>query len=410
MKKSDKMTIWIINHYAGNSEVGLEYRHYLIAKELQKHGYKVYIISSSFTHLLNDEIVISNDFELKSYDDVVYCWIKTSSYSGNGFRRFKNMFEFSYKLQKNYKKFNIQQPDFVMASSPHPFVILNGYFISKYYNAKFVFEERDLWPMSIVKLTSLSKMNPIVMLMQVLEDFAYKHADLIVSPLVNLKNNIRERKIKHKKFLHLPNGILIEDMENLLKNNTDISMYTFPNKFLIGFAGTVGVSNCVDILVKSANNLQNYDIGFVIIGDGEQYQELVEYVNINKLTNVYLLGKKKKDLTIQLLNKCDILYNAAPNNELYSYGLSVIKVPEYMYLKKYVINAVSIKNDVIEISKSGSTIMPDNIEILEKEILKLYNMDKNTLRLYGEKAKKYVLDNLTYPTLVNKLINKLNSI
>jgi hypothetical protein len=410
MKKSRNMTIWIINHYAGNSEVGPEYRHYLIAKELQKYGCKVYIISSSFTHLLDNKIDISNDFELKKYDDVKYCWIKTSDYSGNGFGRFKNMFEFSFKLQKNYKKFNMQQPDFVIASSPHPFVILNGYFISKYYKAKFIFEERDLWPLSIIKLTSLSKINPIVMLMQALEDFAYKHADLIVSPLVNLENNIKERKIKHKDFLHMPNGILIEDMEYLLKSNIDINKYKFPNKFLIGFAGTVGVSNCVDILIKSAHNLQNYDIGFVIIGEGEQYKELTEYVNTNKLSNVYLLGKKKKDLTMQILDKCDVLYNAAPNNELYSYGLSAIKLPEYMYLEKYIINAVSIKNDIIELSKSGSTIMPGNIELLEKEILKLYHMDKNSLRSYGTKAKQYVLNNLTYPALVKKLINKLDTL
>jgi hypothetical protein len=402
--------IYIINHYAGNTEVGLEYRHFLIAKELQKQGYKVYIIASTFTHLLDKEIDISEEYQQTSYDDIEYIWIKTPRYSGNGLSRFKNMFVFSYKLQKYYKRFDIQKPDYIIASSPHPFVVLNGYFMSQYYLSKFIFEERDLWPKSIIELVGFSNWHPLSILLQRIEDFAYKKADLIVSPLVNLEININERGIKHKDFLFLPNGILEEDMIDIMSKNCDIDKYTFSQSFLVGFAGTIGASNCVDTLVKSAKKLKDMDIGFVILGEGEQYQELKEFVKKYKLTNVYMIGRKDKYTTIAILKKCDVLYNASPKSELYKYGLSAIKVPEYMYLGKYIINAVDIKNDIIEIASCGSTIEPENVDVLVEEIKSIYDMDTSKLLSAGQKAKQYVVDNLLYKSLVTNFKNRIEKI
>ena len=403
-------TIWIINHYAGNNEVGLEYRHFLIAKELKNQGVNVFIISSNYTHLLKKEVEISNDIELRLYDDIPFVWIKTKKYKGNGLSRFKNMLLFSYKLQINFKKINIKQPDFIIASSHHPFSILNGYFISKYYKAKFIFEERDLWPMAIIELLGASKFNPMLVFFQWLEDLAYRKSDLVLSPLANLEKNIALRKIKHKDFLHLPNGILIKDMKFLLALNLNVANYIPDNKFLIGFAGTIGASNCVDTLLKSAKKLINYDIGFVIIGDGEIFNELQQFIKEENLSNVYMIGKKEKALTINILNECDVLYNAVPKTPLYDFGLSSIKLPEYMYLKKYIINAVDVRNDLVEISDCGSTIESENVEILANEIKKVSKMDKAILDEFGKRGKNYIENNLTYPFLVKKLISKLSKL
>jgi len=403
-------TIWILNHYAGNNEVGLEYRHFLIAKELKKQGYDVVIIASSYTHLLDKPIEIEDNYLYEKYEDISYVWIKTPKYVGNGLSRFKNMLAYSINLQRYYRELNISKPDFVLSSSPHPFSILNGYNISKYYNAKFIFEERDLWPMSIIELTGMKKYHPISLLIQWLEDLAYKKADLIVSPLINLEKNINLRNINHKDFLFLPNGILLDDIDSMLNKNIDVDSYIEKHKLLVGFGGTVGISNCVDTLVYVANELRDEDIGFIIIGDGEEYKKLVKYVEENNLSNVYMIGRKDKETTLSILNKCDILYNAVPKNKLYEFGLSAIKVPEYMYLGKYIINAVDIKNDIVEVARCGSTIKPQNIDALVYEIKLLSNYDKKKLEKFGKRAKEFVENNLSYDVLVQKLIKKLEDI
>ena len=53
-------SIWFINHYAGTSDYGMEYRHYLWAKELIARGYKLSIIASGYTHLLDKFPKIEN--------------------------------------------------------------------------------------------------------------------------------------------------------------------------------------------------------------------------------------------------------------------------------------------------------------------------------------------------------------
>jgi len=408
-----KKTIWIINHYAGNTDVGLEYRHYHIAKELKKQGLNVVIFASSYTHLLNDEIVFDSEYQEVKYQDIPYVWIKTPKYEGNGLSRFKNMFVFTMKLQKLYKKIDsLPKPDYVLASAPHPFVVLNGYFIGKHFNAKFIFEERDLWPMSILELTEIKQSHPIIKILQFLEDFAYKRADLIISPLVNITEHIKERGIKYKDFMFLPNAILLEDINSILSEEIEIDTSIFKHKLTIGFAGTVGPSNCVFTLIESAKMAKdaNLDIGFVIVGNGQEYEKISKFIQENNLDNVFLVGRKSKKETMHILKECDVLYNAAPKSDLYKYGLSAIKVPEYMYLAKYIINAVDIKNDLIELSNSGSTIEPENAKVLFDEIEKIYTKDKKELNEYGKRGKNYVLENLTYDSLVVKMKNKLNSL
>ena len=403
-------TIWILNHYAGNNEIGLELRQFLIAKELQKNGDNVVIIASSYTHLQKNPVDMEDDYKLKLYDNIKFVWIKAPKYKGNGFSRFKNMITYSIKLHQNYKKMQLPLPDYIIASSPHPFTILNGYLISKYYKAKFIFEERDLWPLSILELTQMSKFHPIILFFQFLEDLAYKKSDLIISPLANIKEHIDERNIKYKDFFFFPNGVLLQDIDTLLQKNINIKQFIPNHKYLVGYAGTIGASNCVDTLVKAAELLKDKDIGFIIIGDGEDYDKMLEYVKRNKLSNVYMIGRQNKEVALKILQKCDILYNAAPKNKLYKYGLSAIKVPEYMYLGKYIINAVDIKNDLIEVADCGSTIEPENEEVLTEEIIKVLNLSEEYRKNKGQLAKEYVKKNLTYNILVKKFIKKIEGL
>jgi hypothetical protein len=81
-----------------------------------------------------------------------------------------------------------------------------------------------------------------------------------------------------------------------------------------------------------------------------------------------------------------------------------------MYLGKYIINAVDIKNDIIEIASCGSTIEPENVDVLVEEIKSIYDMDTSKLLSAGQKAKQYVVDNLLYKSLVTNFKNRIEKI
>jgi hypothetical protein len=56
--------IWIINEYAGSPYHGMEFRHCYLAREFIKLGYKVNIISSSFSHLFKNPPDVKDTFTL----------------------------------------------------------------------------------------------------------------------------------------------------------------------------------------------------------------------------------------------------------------------------------------------------------------------------------------------------------
>jgi len=53
------------------------------------------------------------------------------------------------------------------------------------FNAKLIFEVRDIWPLSVIELGNISSKNPLIKLMSWCEKFAVNKADFIVSTLQN---------------------------------------------------------------------------------------------------------------------------------------------------------------------------------------------------------------------------------
>ena len=98
----------------------------------------------------------------------------------------------------------------VIGSSPSIFSGFNAYRIAKRYKAKFVFEVRDIWPLSLAELKNVSKMNPIYILMKWFEKHAYRKAHTVVSLLPNAKQHMINSGMLGSKFKWIPNGIDIE--------------------------------------------------------------------------------------------------------------------------------------------------------------------------------------------------------
>ncbi len=88
-------TIWFINDYAGSPYHGMEFRHYYLAKEWVKKGYKVYIITASYSHLFRKKPKIDKTFNFGNIDGIDYIWIKVLNYGeSTNKKRVLKWFEF----------------------------------------------------------------------------------------------------------------------------------------------------------------------------------------------------------------------------------------------------------------------------------------------------------------------------
>ncbi len=399
---ADSKRIWVINHYAYPKGYGFHTRQDVLANILKDNDYKVTIFASSFNHLLSKEVEFEGESKVEIHDGIEYVWLKTKKYSDNGIGRIKNIFEFSYRFNQIYENRD-DVPDIVWASSPQPFVIYNALKVKKRFNCKFIFEERDIWPLTLTELSGKSKYNPLVILFDYLQTKAYTQSDLIVSPLDNLKEFIEFKGIYNKKVEIIP-----QPLAELKIRKIDISL---PNdKFIIGYVGSIGESNSIFNLIKAANILKDNDkLYFLIVGDGPQFHDINNYCKKHSMHNIMFTGKVKKEEAMYLIDKCDIVYKGNPDIDLYKYGIASVKLVEYMLLGKPIVHATNIKNDLVSLANAGIVIESNNEDLLATKILELYE-NKDLLRLYSNSAKSYAEYNFNTKIISEKLVRIVDKV
>lgn len=387
--------ILIINHYAGAPKYGMRFRDYDISKELIKQGWEVCIIAATFSHLRSTPKCKS-----EIIDGIHYRWVKVPSYKNYGFSRLLNMLMFPLNLY--FKIPNLPfTPDFVISSSPSPFTILNGIHLKRKFKAKFIYEIRDIWPLSITELKNVSKNHPLILFFDWLDNQGIKNAEAVLSPLANISSYLKGKGF-NKKVIIAPNGIPLMDI-------TAIPDSPKNEKFVIGYGGSLSDSNSIMNLINAAIILKDKsEILFRIVGSGERENDIINVIKEKEL-NVEYLGRVSKEEFFKIMKSCDILYKGNPKKELYKYGVSSIKMAEYLLLKKPIIDA-SYGVEIIKKAKIGITVEEENKEALVQGILELKMKDDEELREMGENGFKYAQDNFSYKNIVKNLIFSLNKL
>jgi len=88
--------------------------------------------------------------------------------------------------------------------------------------------------------------------------------------------------------------------------------------------------------------------------------------------------------------------------ELYKYGISPIKLLEYMFSGTVILHSTNVVEDVVQVAKCGISVEAENSVQIADAILKLYKMSDVERRKMGENGRKYVLENFTYEKLAEK--------
>jgi glycosyltransferase involved in cell wall biosynthesis len=402
------LNIWYISKYASPLKYGFASRHFYLAKEFIRLGHNTTVICSDSNHL-----VTFPDFrETYNYElvDGVNTWfIRTKKYVGaSSASRVLSWLDFEWKLLK-WNKEVIEQPNVIIVSSLSLFTILSCYFMKIKYGAKLVFEVRDIWPLTITEISGISSLHPFVLLLSWIEKFGYKKSDVIIGTMPNLKEHVNELLVKARDVYCIPQGVDVELYNNIEElHESYINKYIPIDKFIIGYAGSIGKSNALGTLIEVAIQLEGNDnIHFLIVGDGDSKQELIE--KTSNLRNITFAPKVKKTQVITVIKKCDILYDSVINSKLYKYGLSRNKWIDYMYAEKPMLVSYDGFKSMINECQNGYFLHPGNVRELHDKIIELYQMPKEELITLGKKGKKWLLENRRFDKLANEYLNIISN-
>lgn len=403
------MNIWIFNHYAigPNSSGGT--RHYDLAKELIGKGHSVTIFASSFNHQTLKEEHFTEHKSLyieENYDGIKFVWIRTSAYESNNHKRVLNMISYSKRAFKVAKNQNYP-PDIVIGSLVHPLAAYVGYKIAKYYNSVFYFEERDLWPQTLIDLGKMSSKNPAVFILSKAETFLFSKAKRVIVLFDKAVGYVENKGVEKDKIIYLPNGFDVNRTSNGLKIPLEIKMNfnKDSNQKIAIYTGAHGRANNLDVILDSAKRLEHGNlVKFILIGHGPEKKRLMDRVHSENINNVTFLDPVPKEMIPEILKNADIGLLPLVDSPVFRWGISPNKLFDYMGASLPVLLLCNLEDTPVERSKGGKVIkgnFEDGIvDFCEKT-------NSNELKIMGSNARSYVEKHHSWKNLALKLEEKM---
>lgn len=404
------MNILLINHYAGSPEMGMEFRPYYFAREWVKMGHKVSIIAADYSHLRRVNPEVAKDFQKENIEGIDYYWIKTNRYDGNGVKRSMTMAKFVSKLWMKAKWIvDTMEPDVVICSSTYPLDTYVGQRIKKVSKkkVKLIHEVHDMWPATLIEIGGMSKKHPFVVAMQIGENSAYKNSDLVVSLLSNAEPYMKEHGLKEGCFKCIPNGVVLEEWKNPMKLYDEykeiFDKLHDENKFIVGYFGGHALSNALDTLLDVADNMEDENAHFVLVGNGVEKEGLIERAQEMKLKNVTFLDSIPKAMIPSLCKEFDCNYMGVKESPLYRFGLCLNKMFDCMASGKPSICAIGITSYMSEYS-CGFDLAADDIQKISDTIKEVEKMTLEELEEIKISAVKASRERFNYESLAKEFL------
>ena len=406
------MKILYIDHYVGSIYHGMEFRPYYLAREWVKVGHRVRIIGADYSHLRTINPSVACDFEIENIDGIEYQWVKAGRYEGNGVARALTMFSFVGKLLLNARSLAEDFcPDIVISSSTYPLDSYAAKRIADYAGARFVHEIHDMWPITPMELYGMSRWHPFVVVMQWGEDYFCRNADRVVSILPCAKEYLVEHGMMADKFVHVPNGIDLEDWRQPLdlpdEHRVTLEKAKSQGRFVIGFFGSHTRSYNIDYLIKAIEQCPQENLFVAFVGNGNYKDDLINLAKrLNLSTEAYaFLPPIPKRAIPSLLHSFDACYVGAIRNKMFRFGIGMNKLFDAMMSGKPLLYAVAAPNDFAVEYDCGISVETENVGALRDGIMKMLDLPQSELERMGVNGHKAVMENFNYKVLAKRFLD-----
>jgi glycosyltransferase involved in cell wall biosynthesis len=412
------MNIWMLNHYATPPDTPGITRHYDLARELIKRGHRVTLFAAGFSHRTRrEERLKGKEKSLRqNIDGVDFVWLRTPPYfGGNDRRRVKNMLSYSWRVIPAALSLK-EKPDIVLASSPHPFAGLAGWFLARWKRARFFFEVRDLWPQTLIDIGGYSPKSLTVRLLKILEKFLYRRARKTIVLHPKASDYITGLGIPGDKIVFIPNGVnpdlfAAPGTELPAELAEIISGLKAKGKLLAGYTGAHGIANALDTIIETARLLQERKVDklrFLMVGDGPEKERLVAQAEKYGLKNLSFYRSIAKGAMPALLRNLDFAVLSWKKSDLYTkYGMSTNKLWDYMMCAKPIVWAIDTAVNPVAEAGCGITVVPEDPEAMAQAVMKLCEMSQPKRREMGTRGYEYVMKYHSTPILTDRLLEAI---
>jgi glycosyltransferase involved in cell wall biosynthesis len=405
------MKVWYFFPYAGGPDLGPFYRPYELAREWAQTGIDTTVFVAQHHHQTQHAQLPETFYR----DGVRYRSVPCAPYSGNRLARFRNMFGFTAGMSRSGELEAAQtgRPDAIVVSSPHPYPAMSATRLAKRYGASFVFEVRDIWPLSFSEILGMSRKHPVYRVTGQVERHAYKHANALVSVLPAAWRHMVARGGQRDKFEWIPNGAARDvslpakpSEPAALTGLTYIRECQAQGRRVLAYAGAMGPPNALDGLIpaiKALGQSASDRLALVLMGDGSERARVKrELASLGTSVPIRFTGKLTREDASVLLQQADAGFVLALDSPLYQFGISINKIFEYMRLSKPVLAAYRAANDPVGEANAGVVLEPGDPAALARALEDFAEAPDAQMAQWGGAGRTYFERTHAYDALAAK--------
>lgn len=408
------MRLFWINHHARLPGESGGNRHYELGRRLSgDFGIEVTVVRGAYAHLdpLADREVLKESkgkgFSLRNHDGCNFLTVDCLPCSGDSkFSRIGNMTSFAKNARKVLNNGIMGKPDIVIGSTVHTFAAAAGLDVAKHFKVPFVYEVRDLWPLTPIKLGGYSRWHPFLLYLNYLDGKLAKSADLIVTTAPLMKEYYKEHfGVPDEKFLWITNGADLE----LFKAQAVKGQKPEKSTFDIYYAGAHGLANGLDRIFDHLPVIskKHPKVRLTLVGDGPLKQHLKERAAKEHLPVRFIDAVQKKELPGSLMKADALILYLAPCS-LYRYGISLNKLADYHAAGKPILFIGDCaENPVLQ---SGAGIVAKNIDESTKALEKMIQCGPEERKQMGEKGQIFAKEHYNWDRLAERMAAALEGL
>ena len=279
------MKVLILHQHFNTPQKGGALRSYYLAKALSDRGIQTVVITS------HNEA----NYQQKDVEGLKVHYLAVAYDNKFGFAaRSISFLKFVWKSVRLAGQ--VSDVDVCYAISAPLTVGLAALWIKRRHRIPFLFEVGDLWPDAPIQLGFVQNYF-LRRILYALEKLIYRHADSIVvlSPAIQ---TAVERKMPDKTTHLIPNMADLDFYRPTTKKDQRLEKeFDTQGKFVVTYAGAVGVANGLDYIVgcATASSKANLPIQFFLCGEGAELDRLKALAGRLGLLNVTFAGFKNRE-------------------------------------------------------------------------------------------------------------------
>ncbi len=303
----------------------------------------------------------------------------------------------------------IRKTDYVLGLHPPPaFLIFPAFVFSRILRAKYIIRVTDLWP-DVVFEYKFANRAPFKQIVILMAKITYGLADHIMAFTPEIKDRMLKAGIPEKKISVVemavdtdtfsPSNITSDEARKLGLPETN-------DNFLVLYAGAFALTYDFEALLKAARRLENERIMFVLLGDGDAKNLIVDTIKQQNLSNVLLLpAVSGPEMVAKYINYCDVCVVPLKSEMETSTLTRPSKIFEFWACGKPVISCTKGEVEYLtNESGAGMIVEPGDVDGLADAIKHLCENPELTVSM-GTKAREYAVSRFSYESLKSSLIN-----